>query len=47
VWAWIIIGLVAAGVILAIWAPTVKAMLQAWSLEPRKGRFSVQGEGNV
>ncbi len=28
VWAWIIIGLVAAGVILAIWAPTVKAMLQ-------------------
>jgi hypothetical protein len=29
VWAWIIIGLVAAGVILAIWSPTLKAMLQA------------------
>ena len=28
VWAWIIIGLVAAGVILAIWFPTLKAMLQ-------------------
>jgi len=28
VWAWIIIGLVAAGVMLAIWSPTLKAMLQ-------------------
>jgi hypothetical protein len=28
VWARIIIGLVAAGVILAIWSPTLKAMLQ-------------------
>jgi hypothetical protein len=28
VWAWIIIGLVAAGVIVALWSPTLKAMLQ-------------------
>jgi hypothetical protein len=28
VWAWLIIGLVAAGVMLAIWSPTLKAMLQ-------------------
>jgi len=27
-WAWIIIGFVAAGVILAIWSPTLKALLQ-------------------
>jgi hypothetical protein len=29
VWAWIVIGLVAAGVMLAIWAPMLKVMFQA------------------
>jgi len=29
VWAWVIIGLVAAGVMLAIWTPMLKVMFQA------------------
>ena len=29
VWAWIVIGLIAAGVMLAIWLPMLKVMLQA------------------
>jgi hypothetical protein len=46
VWAWIIIGLVAAGVILAIWSPTLKAMLQTQSLDAREGWFSRE-DGHV
>jgi hypothetical protein len=29
VWAWIVIGLIAAGTMLAIWLPMLKVMLQA------------------
>ena len=29
VWAWIVIGLIGAGVMLAIWLPMLKVMLQA------------------
>jgi hypothetical protein len=38
VWAWIVIGLIAAGTVLAIWLPMLKVMLQAWS---GGGRVSV------